>query len=47
MNCPLSGNPCNKPKVYHITDIEDGEANQLHLCQSCAEDYLNDENISK
>jgi len=46
MNCPLSGKPCNNPKLYHITNVQNGKAEQLHLCQQCADSYLHDEKLS-
>lgn len=30
----------NKPATLHITDIQDGVVEALHLCQSCAEEYF-------
>lgn len=32
---------CAKPATLHITEIRDGEVHALHLCESCAQDYLN------
>jgi protein arginine kinase activator len=32
---------CTKPAMLHITEIRDGEAQALHLCESCAKEYLN------
>ena len=31
---------CAKPATLHITEIVDGEGTALHLCESCAQDYL-------
>ncbi len=31
---------CTKPAVLHITEIKEGEARALHLCESCAQEYL-------
>ncbi len=31
---------CSKPAVLHITEIRDGDVQALHLCESCAKDYL-------
>ena len=31
---------CQKPAVTHITEIHNGEAQEVHLCESCAQDYL-------
>lgn len=32
---------CSKPAVLHITELNDGDVQALHLCESCAKDYLN------
>lgn len=32
---------CSKPARLHITEIRDGNVLELHLCDSCAQDYLN------
>jgi protein arginine kinase activator len=31
---------CTKPAVLHITELRNGEAQALHLCEGCAKDYL-------
>lgn len=31
---------CTKPAVLHITECMEGDAKALHLCESCAQDYL-------
>ncbi|MEZ6057452.1 MAG: UvrB/UvrC motif-containing protein [Planctomycetaceae bacterium] len=31
---------CNKPATLHITEIKEGEARALHLCETCAQEYL-------
>jgi protein arginine kinase activator len=31
---------CSKPAVLHITEIRQGDVQALHLCESCAKDYL-------
>lgn len=31
---------CSKPATLHITEIRKGEATEVHLCESCAKDYL-------
>ncbi len=33
---------CSKPAMLHITEIRDGEAVALHLCEICARKYLDD-----
>ncbi len=31
---------CDKPATFHITDLVDGESNELHLCEECAQAFL-------
>lgn len=31
---------CAKPAMLHITEIRDGDVQALHLCESCAKEYL-------
>lgn len=31
---------CSKPATLHITEIHDGNAVALHLCEGCAREYL-------
>ncbi len=31
---------CSKPAVLHVTEIRDGGAQAVHLCENCAQDYL-------
>lgn len=31
---------CEKPATFHITDLIDGEPNELHLCEQCAHQFL-------
>ncbi|MBI1313862.1 DNA helicase UvrBC [bacterium] len=31
---------CSKPATLHITEVRKGEATEIHLCESCAKDYL-------
>lgn len=38
--CPFTNKPCSNAKVIHVTDILNGEAQQMHLCQICASKYL-------
>ncbi len=33
---------CSKPATLHITEIHDGNAVAIHLCESCAREYLED-----
>jgi protein arginine kinase activator len=32
---------CTKPATLHITEIHEGQVQALHLCESCAQEYLN------
>ena len=32
---------CNKQASLHITEIKQGHAQSLHLCETCAQEYLN------
>lgn len=34
---------CSKSATLHITEIHDGNANAVHLCDSCAREYLDEE----
>lgn len=38
---------CSKPAVLHITELRQGEVQALHLCESCAKEYLNNAPTSK
>ncbi len=31
---------CSKPAVLHVTEIRQNEAQAVHLCEGCAQDYL-------
>jgi len=31
---------CTKPATLHITEIRDGQAGVVHLCETCAREYL-------
>lgn len=31
---------CSKPATLHITEIRQGDVHELHLCESCAQEYL-------
>ncbi len=31
---------CSKPATLHITELRDGTAQVLHLCETCAQDFL-------
>ncbi len=32
---------CSKPATLHITELREGGVQELHLCESCAQQYLN------
>lgn len=34
---------CSKPATLHITEIHDGNAVAVHLCEGCAREYLEDD----
>jgi protein arginine kinase activator len=34
---------CSKPATLHITELHSGNVQELHLCESCAQQYLNQE----
>ncbi len=31
---------CEKPATFHITDLVDGQPNEVHLCEGCAQAFL-------
>jgi protein arginine kinase activator len=31
---------CDRQATFHITDLIDGEPNELHLCEECAQSFL-------
>ncbi len=37
---------CSNPATLHITEIHDGHAVAIHLCEKCAREYLKDEDES-
>lgn len=39
-NCPFSKQPCLFPKVVHVTELKDGAVYEMHFCQKCAADYM-------
>lgn len=46
-HCPLTGNPCFKKKTIHITELDDGQANSLDLCEECAAQYFQKSDLKK
>jgi len=37
---------CSKPATLHITEIQEGVVQELHLCESCAHAYLSGPNAT-
>jgi len=31
---------CDRPATFHITDLVEGKANEVHLCEECAQTFL-------
>ncbi|TWT42537.1 UvrB/UvrC motif-containing protein [Botrimarina hoheduenensis] len=31
---------CDRPATFHITDLVDGKAKEVHLCEECAKEFL-------
>jgi protein arginine kinase activator len=44
--CPITGKPCEKPKIYHITEIKNG-TKSYSLCAKCFSIYVNEQSIEK
>jgi protein-arginine kinase activator protein McsA len=38
--CPFTGELCPLPKLYHVTDIKDGESETIDICEKCLSGYL-------
>lgn len=38
---------CSKPATLHITELKDGDVQALHLCESCAKDYLSSVDVGQ
>lgn len=38
---------CNKPATLHITELRQGTVQALHLCEACAQEYLNNATIDE
>jgi protein arginine kinase activator len=36
---------CPKPATLHITEIREGEAQAIHLCENCAQKYLSNVDV--
>lgn len=41
--CPLTGQPCNCSKVFHVTDVVNGVTHSYDVCQTCLQ-HLNQPN---
>lgn len=37
---------CTKPATLHITEIRNGVVQPLHLCENCAQEYLNSVDVA-
>lgn len=46
-NCPLTGRPCNKPRPFHITELQGDEFVTLDLCEDCLSAYVGHGNDMK
>jgi len=40
MKCPFTGKPCLLPKDIHVTEIKNGNTNNLFLCKLCGDKYI-------
>ncbi len=38
---------CSKPATLHITELREGEVHALHLCEACAQEYLNGPDLTE
>ena len=45
--CPVTGKPCNKARVYKITELTNGKVESLELCLDCAASYLKKDKSKK
>ena len=45
--CPLSGKPCDKAKLIHVTELNKGESKNFSLCHDCLEAYKNGEKFEE
>ena len=39
-NCPLTGRPCEKPRYFHITEVQNGKGISFDLCEDCLSAYI-------
>src|SRR4051812_35383817 len=40
MICPLTKKPCDQPKAIHVTEMTNGQYNEMELCHQCAGAFL-------
>lgn len=46
--CPITGKLCKQPKVYHVTEIENGAVSKaFSLCAHCFEAYVNNKPVEE
>lgn len=38
---------CSKPATLHITELRGGDVQEVHLCESCAQEYLTNSNSAE
>lgn len=38
---------CSKPATLHITELKEGQVHALHLCESCAQEYLSNVEVGQ
>jgi protein arginine kinase activator len=43
--CPFTKQPCGQQKVMHVTELKDGVFTELHMCQQCAGQYMNEPHL--
>ena len=45
--CPLTGRPCNKPRPFHVTEIQNKKTVTLDMCEDCLSAYVGHGNEMK
>jgi len=40
--CPFTKQPCGQPKTMHVTELKNGTFTELHMCQKCSDQYMNE-----
>lgn len=38
--CPITGKPCLKPRLFHITEMKNGTPKSFDLCDECMQTYM-------